>query len=81
MQGATLDGQGAESLSARSITVRGNVDLVSNGVFRFEAIGEVCAAHDLWVLCDEVYEDLCFPGVTFEPSSTRISAPTGRSSM
>lgn len=21
--------------------------------------------HDLWVLCDEVYEEMCFPGVTF----------------
>lgn len=25
----------------------------------------VATEHDLWVVCDEVYEDLCFPGVTF----------------
>ena len=29
------------------------------------ALCALAAAHDLWVLCDEVYEDLCFPGVTF----------------
>ncbi|PLL11023.1 aminotransferase [Tabrizicola sp. TH137] len=29
------------------------------------ALCQLAAAHDLWVLCDEVYEDLCFPGVTF----------------
>ncbi|MEY4872208.1 MAG: hypothetical protein RLZZ563_1538 [Pseudomonadota bacterium] len=29
------------------------------------ALCDVAARHDLWVLCDEVYEDLCFPGVTF----------------
>ena len=29
------------------------------------ALCDVAAKHDLWVLCDEVYEDLCFPGVTF----------------
>jgi arginine:pyruvate transaminase len=29
------------------------------------ALCEVAKAHDLWVLCDEVYEDLCFPGVDF----------------
>ena len=29
------------------------------------ALCHLAAAHDLWVLCDEVYEDLCFPGVTF----------------
>jgi N-succinyldiaminopimelate aminotransferase len=27
-----------------------------------EAIGEVCAAHDLWVLCDEVWEGMVFDG-------------------
>ena len=26
------------------------------------AIGEVCRRHDLWILSDEVYEDLCFTG-------------------
>lgn len=29
------------------------------------ALGEVARAHDLWILSDEVYEDLVFPGVTF----------------
>lgn len=29
------------------------------------ALCQLAAQHDLWVLCDEVYEDLCFPGVTF----------------
>lgn len=29
------------------------------------ALCTLAAEHDLWVLCDEVYEDLCFPGVTF----------------
>ena len=29
------------------------------------ALCRLAAEHDLWVLCDEVYEDLCFPGVTF----------------
>ncbi|WP_421984235.1 pyridoxal phosphate-dependent aminotransferase [Roseibium sp.] len=26
------------------------------------AIGEVCIRHDLWIVCDEVYEDLIFNG-------------------
>ena len=29
------------------------------------ALGELARAHDLWILSDEVYEDLVFPGVTF----------------
>ena len=29
------------------------------------AIGEVARAHDLWILSDEVYEDLVFPGIAF----------------
>lgn len=28
-------------------------------------LGEVARAHDLWILSDEVYEDLVFPGVSF----------------
>jgi arginine:pyruvate transaminase len=28
-------------------------------------LGEAARAHDLWILSDEVYEDLVFPGVTF----------------
>lgn len=29
------------------------------------AIGELARAHDLWIISDEVYEDLIFPGQTF----------------
>jgi len=29
------------------------------------ALGEVAKAHDLWIVSDEVYEDMVFPGVTF----------------
>jgi arginine:pyruvate transaminase len=29
------------------------------------ALLDLAARHDLWVVSDEVYEDLCFPGVTF----------------
>mgnify|MGYP000991671779 CR=1 FL=1 len=29
------------------------------------ALGEVARAHDLWILSDEVYESLVFPGATF----------------
>ncbi|WP_151718645.1 pyridoxal phosphate-dependent aminotransferase [Gemmobacter serpentinus] len=29
------------------------------------AIGEIARAHDLWIVSDEVYEDLVFPGVSF----------------
>ena len=29
------------------------------------ALGEVAKKHDLWILCDEVYEDLVFPGTHF----------------
>lgn len=31
----------------------------------FAAIGALAKAHDLWILCDEVYEDLVFDGVAF----------------
>ncbi|MDH3663622.1 MAG: pyridoxal phosphate-dependent aminotransferase [Alphaproteobacteria bacterium] len=31
------------------------------------AIGAVCAAHDLWMVCDEVYEDLVFDGAFASP--------------
>lgn len=30
-----------------------------------EAIGALARAHDLWILCDEVYEDLLFAGARF----------------
>ncbi|MBA3910809.1 MAG: aminotransferase [Rhodobacter sp.] len=30
-----------------------------------KALGELAKAHDLWIISDEVYEDLVFPGVTF----------------
>lgn len=29
------------------------------------ALGEVARRHDLWIVADEVYEDLVFPGVSF----------------
>ena len=29
------------------------------------AIGEVCRRHDLWIVCDEVYEQLIFQGTAF----------------
>ena len=29
------------------------------------ALCKAAEAHDLWVLCDEVYEEMCFDGVTF----------------
>ncbi len=29
------------------------------------ALGEIAKAHDLWIVSDEVYEDLVFPGVRF----------------
>ena len=29
------------------------------------AIGDLAIRHDLWILCDEVYEDLVFPGARF----------------
>jgi arginine:pyruvate transaminase len=29
------------------------------------ALGEVARAHDLWIVSDEVYEEMVFPGVTF----------------
>ena len=29
------------------------------------ALGEVARAHDLWIVCDEVYEEMVFEGVTF----------------
>ncbi|MBP1842684.1 arginine:pyruvate transaminase [Rhizobium petrolearium] len=29
------------------------------------AIGEVCGRHDLWIVCDEVYEQLIFEGTPF----------------
>jgi arginine:pyruvate transaminase len=31
----------------------------------FAALGALARQHDLWILCDEVYEDLVFPGTTF----------------
>lgn len=32
-----------------------------------QAIGEVCQKHDLWLVCDEVYEELVFDGVFASP--------------
>lgn len=31
------------------------------------ALGEVCRRHDLWILCDEVYEELIFDGAFASP--------------
>lgn len=31
------------------------------------AIGEVCRRHDLWIVCDEVYEELIFTGAFASP--------------
>jgi len=31
------------------------------------AIGEVCRRHDLWIICDEVYEELVFAGTFASP--------------
>nr|MDQ3032894.1 pyridoxal phosphate-dependent aminotransferase [Myxococcota bacterium] len=36
-----------------------------------EAIGRVAARHDLWIFCDEVYEDLYFTPEPPEPAWTR----------
>ena len=36
-----------------------------------DALGEVARAHDLWILSDEVYEDLVFEGVTFTSPLSR----------
>jgi len=30
-----------------------------------EALGALARAHDLWILCDEVYEEMLFPGTVF----------------
>lgn len=35
------------------------------GLADIAALGRLAAAHDLWLLSDEVYEDLVFPGVGF----------------
>jgi arginine:pyruvate transaminase len=32
-----------------------------------KAIGEVCRRHDLWIMCDEVYEELTFGAEFFSP--------------
>lgn len=32
-----------------------------------KAIGEVCRKHDLWIMCDEVYEELTFGAEFFSP--------------
>jgi arginine:pyruvate transaminase len=31
----------------------------------YPCLGEVARAHDLWILSDEVYEEMVFPGVPF----------------
>jgi arginine:pyruvate transaminase len=63
----------AEDVAAR-VTPRSRILFLNSphnptgAVLTREDLASLChlaAAHDLWVLCDEVYEDLCFPGVTF----------------
>lgn len=58
----------AEDL-ARAVTSRSRVLLLNTPhnptgavltVDEIAAIGEVCRAHDLWIVCDEVYEELIF---------------------
>lgn len=44
LAGASLDGAGAAALSARAINVGNNVDLVTVGEQRFEAVGEIVFA-------------------------------------
>lgn len=64
---------GVEDIASR-ITSRSRVILLNSphnptgAVLGAEALRAICAlaaAHDLWVVCDEVYEDLVFPGVAF----------------
>ncbi|MDT8854214.1 pyridoxal phosphate-dependent aminotransferase [Paracoccaceae bacterium Fryx2] len=63
----------AEDLAAR-ITPRSRVIFLNSphnptgAVLRpadLEAIGRLALAHDLWIVCDEVYEDLVFEGTQF----------------
>jgi arginine:pyruvate transaminase len=63
----------AEDIAAR-ITPASRVILLNTphnptgAVLTRADLAAICAlaqAHDLWVVCDEVYEDLVFPGVTF----------------
>lgn len=63
----------AEDVAAR-ITPRSRVLMLNaphnptGAVLTRDDLAELCALaarHDLWVLCDEVYEEMCFPGVAF----------------
>lgn len=63
----------AADIAAR-ITPRSRVILLNTphnptgAVLRHQELAEIGAlalAHDLWIVCDEVYEDLIFPGVKF----------------
>ena len=65
----------AEALE-RAVTPRSRVLLLNSpgnptgavlGRPEVEAIGEVCARHDLWLVCDEVYADLDFSGTFCSP--------------
>lgn len=64
---------GADDLAAR-MTPQTRVILINTphnptgAVLARDDLAAICAlaqAHDLWVVCDEVYEDLVFPGVSF----------------
>ena len=39
------------------------------------AIGEVARSHDLWILCDEVYESLIFDGPSASPPASTFASP------
>lgn len=65
----------AEDL-ARAVTPRSRVVLLNTPhnptgavltAGEIAAIGEVCRKHDLWIVCDEVYEELIFNGAFASP--------------
>lgn len=52
----------------------------TGAVLSGDDLAALCALaerHDLWVVCDEVYEDLCFPGVRFS-SPLELARHAGR---
>lgn len=77
-----FDPEGAleASISARTVAIYVNTPHNPTGAMlparALEAIGRVAARHDLWILCDEVYEDLYF---TPEPPAPAWARPDFRS--
>ncbi|MCB2128031.1 MAG: pyridoxal phosphate-dependent aminotransferase [Rhodobacteraceae bacterium] len=59
----------ASRITARSRAILLNTPHNPTGAVLSEdditAIGELARAHDLWIICDEVYEELIFEGVRF----------------